>query len=805
MSKINFQTYPIKDLSWGINLNDARTEVDEKQCLKAEGFNFKAWKLIWGETKTNQSTYSGNLQGIYYDYTDIYTVSDGSVYKNWTILYSSWNYTLTFGSIDWIPFSINIGWVTKTYFYNTWVEATNRTNLRNQLIIDYPTYTFSVWTWNAITISKGTSFTISNWNLVKKIDVDIDSWSIEKSFDITIDWVTKTIAPWTYAWPSNIYTYLIAQYSTWYYWRNNWDWTFLFAKTDSTDSTYSITNKNTYSYQVRYAFWQFPSSTTYLAYNTPPTVRLTIDWNNYDYTKTFFDNWYYWYNIYDAIYPSISGTFNKTWTKRTWLGEWSDIFLHKTDYSAITLSSTSYFSDYYHNNTYNQVVTDWQYTPWQEVIKTTHTSTASIQTEVASVFTSINNWTWLNSTTLYRLYKSNYWLLFIWFLWDLWARFVDFSTSTWTAIAWYHTIGTVYNSKIFLGWKILTSWLTDNIEFSKTWNITQPQDIITFTWYDSWSQAVSAGNPWYLTWFLTWENWLYIFKNNSVYQNTKGDEFKWETKNTVTWIVEYALKYNFKQVTNTWAYSQECIAQYWQEIFYFDWINKSIRRLRYEEQQQTLRDTAISHEIDTLLKAIPEPTWGYKHLHSLTFKYPNLEFNYCSTNNFHDNSFWSSVNLPDKQVVYNVETSGRLTRSLSTNKIFSPILANNWYYINLSKEVFYFWGKVEYWEFESKVYTLNWVDSLYKRFGWFDIVGSLIPDSWETKTLEIQILINWILEETRTITSTTNLLRFRERIDLYYDWQDIQFKLIHSGKGDLEITDCYISNKQLPYYQSEFY
>ncbi len=851
MSKINFQTYPIKDLSWGINLNDARTEIDEKQCLKAEGFNFKAWKLIVGETKTNQSTYAGNLQGIYYDYTDIYTVSDWNVYKNWVITYSSGSYTVTFSTIDWIPFSISMDWTTKTYFYNTWIEATDLTNLRNQLIIDYPALTFSAWTDHTITITKGSSFTITNPNYVKKIT--IGSWSIEKSFDITINWTTKTVAPWTYTTYWDIYTYLVAQYWS-YYWRNNWDWTFLFAKNDSTDSTYSVTNKTTYTYRANWSAspWYnavpntsstFPWGDYYWSWDVClDYLQSTIGWVNYKYTlpspkgcwlttaesnfnysyvnfsaDTYQHNKAYAFTDYyvDWLYTQLSSVFtvsNNIKDSNTWI--YVNIFrfdFRNSWYTQITQSSTM-SNNYYHYSSGFSCRQDLSsVNTWFWITEYTFTSTVSIDIDSTSRYSKINTWTWLSSSTLYRIYKSNYWLLFIGYLWTLWARFVDFSTWVWTwltwiTVTWGHTIWTIYNWKIILWGKIL-SWdiKNDTIEFSKNYKIGSETDIVNFSWYSAWSQVLSAWNPWYLTWFISWEDWLYAFKNNSVYKNILWDERDWEIKNEDTWVVEYSFKYNFKQVTNSGAYSQECITTYWQEIFYYDWINKSIRRLRYEEQQQTLRDTAISHEIDTLLKAIPTTITWYTQLHSLTFKYPNLEFNYCSTNDLSDNTYWPNVILPNSQVVYNVETSSWFTRALITNKLIAPLIPSNWYYIDLGKEVFDFRNKVDNWIFESKVYPLNWVDSLYKRFGWFDIVWSLIPNSWETKTLEIQILVNWVLEETRTITSTTDLLKFRERIDLYYDWQDIQFVLTHSWKGDLEITDCYITYKLLPYYQSEFY
>lgn len=902
MSKINFKTYPIKDLTGWINLNDPRTEIDEKQCLKAEGWNFKAWKLTSWEKKKTNSTYSGLINWIYYDYTDIYVISGWSVYKNWTVLYSSWNYTLTFSNINWIPFSIRLDWTSKVYKITTVDEDTAKADLRTALIADFPALTFSAWTWSAITVTKGSSFEITNPYLVKKIT--IWSWSIEKSFDITIDWVTKTVAPWLYSTYWDIFTYLSTQYWA-YYWYNNWDWSFLFSKTDSTDCTYLVTNKTTYSYDYLFYEWDTPNSwqgwlwsevtidwTTYKTYWTEwrpfkwswliawllwsqttywnslattdplntlpawPLVTMLTSWSITSFTKSgnstvtraiiknswwtivatatfswntatfatpysvsawqqyYFQadsNWATYTRAYTTnpstvpwanfVYPwytanitAVTMNVNSPTTWYTKSSSWLHFYIKKTDYSQITWSINNRYSGWFpDDNNFLSITTN------------TFISTVSIANNTNSLYTTVNNWTLLSSDTLYRIYKSNYWLLFIWYLWTLWAKFVDYATWTWTNITWSHSLWTVYNWKIFLWGKILSTWLTDNIEFSKTYHTDQPSDILVFSWYDAWNQAVSAWNPWYLTWFIIWEDWLYVFKNNEVYKNTKGDEYDWKSKNTITWVEEYVLKYNFKPVTKTWAYSQECITQYWQEIFYYDWINKSIRRLRYEEQQQTLRDTAISHEVDTLLKDIPNPPTNHTQLHSLTFKYPNLEFNYCSTNNFIDNSFWPQTVLPDSQLIFNVETWSWATRPLLTDKGEAPLQPSNWYYININKEVFDFTSTAEYWEFESKVYTLNWVDSYWKRFGWFDIVWDIEPNSWETKTLTIDIYINWVLEETRTLSSTTDLLRFRERIDLYNDWQDIQFKLTHSWKWKIAITDCYLYYKELPFQQSEYY
>jgi len=58
-----------------------------------------------------------------------------------------------------------------------------------------------------------------------------------------------------------------------------------------------------------------------------------------------------------------------------------------------------------------------------------------------------------------------------------------------------------------------------------------------------------------------------------------------------------------------------------QELFYYDDITKNVRRLSYEENLITLRDTSISREIETIFEQLADDQSNA----TASFKYPNYK------------------------------------------------------------------------------------------------------------------------------------------------------------------------------------
>lgn len=390
----------------------------------------------------------------------------------------------------------------------------------------------------------------------------------------------------------------------------------------------------------------------------------------------------------------------------------------------------------------------------------------------------------LNVTSLLAwdglLWRSN---VVIWNLWNLvvdkddWWAFYSYDNiniKIGEDSIWRPTVWTIYNGKIILWWY---DW-NDNIIFSKTSSPTRPLNILDFINYSAGWQSVSGWDKWLITGMVVGENWLYVFKDNSI----------WYTNSEVDDPNSNSFNFKFNKITSNGALSQNVITEVDQEIFYLDWRSREVRRLWYEQNLTTLRDVAISGEISDLFDELPEE----QPLATSHFKYPYYQLSLTDwQSDLVEYNNWNSYHTNNVHFVYNVENKSWTKRTW----IDWLIVSDKWYFADIDWKVYkdFEWYTSEDWEYISKLYVF-WDDVMYKRYWRFDIVGKIIPETGEEKTLTIEIYVDWELIDSRDITKSTTS-QIREKIDLYDIGQDFQFKLKHSWVWRVEVHDVQIYYK----------
>lgn len=393
----------------------------------------------------------------------------------------------------------------------------------------------------------------------------------------------------------------------------------------------------------------------------------------------------------------------------------------------------------------------------------------------------INTWTLLDK----KVHISIWWDL-VFFTYEDWTeepQYLDWDTLTNVTNAWTPRYNIIYNGKWILGW-----YDNDNILFSKTATPNNRLDIVDFTTYSAGGQSVGWDSKWLVTWMKVGENWLYVFKKDAVYY-TNSEKDTWSTLNFI-----------FNKITSNWAINQNAIAEVWQEIFYYDWINKAVRRLGYEQNLTTLRDVSVSDDIRPLFDTIDSNQTDA----TMSYKYPNLKLFLKSRD------VWEAVN--DLAFVYNVDNKSWTTE---TNKdcsvsdkgfLWSPYLAiiyeddlSNWL---VSSEIegefiskaYSFWDPVDfkkYWELE-----IAWrIDSTVTLTIWIYVDGELVDE----RIIQKDEGRRWTLG-TRVLWANTlgwdsvplQLIPYTERIDLFDSWQLFQFSFSYKGIWKLEISNVNI-------------
>jgi len=484
-------------------------------------------------------------------------------------------------------------------------------------------------------------------------------------------------------------------------------------------------------------------------------------------------------NVTTVIPPELSSVeyWKSSWYDTVWnssnYSAWyyiwynTNLYLKKSDYSSMSVSTINHYSDATENSLYSNVTT-------QAYTSTINTSWYTFPMTIT------NNSLWLQEGYLYSLYKSPYWLLLVsqkWtstiFIW-LTGTVTNLSTTIWVGNP---TVWVIYKWKIILWWY---DW-QDGIVFSKTADLITPENIIVFSWYNSNNQSVSSGNTWVITWMIISENWLYVFKDWEIWLSNK--EYDAEKKNIITGTVEWTFNFLFDKVTSNGCMSNLSIATWWQNTFYFDYKNRAMRVLQQEQNYTWLRDNNISKDIEPILRNIPDDTTSiiYSKLINVNYSYPYLELSFPDENAtdiyklYPTASYWYA--LPNKTYVYNVISWGWYEKDEYDNIIIST----SWYYWDTEWNIYKSnaLNILKQWEYLSWELKLT-SDIEYKKLWSFYV-------SWDIegeKTLSIELLKDWenvvIWNE---ITPTQRIISWPwiiwEKIDLYEQGiQKLQYKLM---------------------------
>jgi len=250
------------------------------------------------------------------------------------------------------------------------------------------------------------------------------------------------------------------------------------------------------------------------------------------------------------------------------------------------------------------------------------------------------------------------------------------------------------------------------------------------------------------------------------YSNSVQDDWTW-------------FAFVFNRITNNWAKDKYCITRVGQDVFYYDWINKKVRRLSYEQNLTTLRDTWVSKEIDKLIQWQPIINWVQQKLY---YSYPNLRLATRSST--------ETSNYNDIIYTYNVDNKSWTTETWKAVKqaywkYFTKFNVNSLLYEDDS-------SFANSWTFLSKEYDL-WDNVDIKRFTEIEVY-------WvkETQvTLYLDVYQDWILLTTFTIENNYPNNVFRNRFDMWNEGRYFQFWFRYEWIGKLEINEVNIIYKPI--------
>lgn len=844
-----YRDFRIEDLTWGINTRDYPSEIEDKQALNVSNWNFQWNKLVswpWIGRKYN-TLLESTVRGFTVDWEDIWHIQEWNLYKNWSIEHYNNDYTLTIADPENEMFSMWIDW--NNFTFKIWNFWWNPTSAYSELETKLRDFIDTIDTdYNLVNNLDGTfrlykddwwEISITNPSLVKQLE--LDSWDSISKTTVTVDWLSVVLS-W-YASPSDALDFLVWElpidtYRTIVTWA-----TLKICRIDATPMTLTSVEADTYTYSMSWyssepfktpsqiywwedIFWLYGSwaATVYYSevnidgvnyrYDTPVAINnATVG-----YTITYSDaSTYAWSNkrvafakVLDLIYQSLWVSYNKSGFSISSYDELNDsayFEFSRTDYAQVTITrNTRYVRD--DSPDVFEDFAPWlisHATGWSFItedlfssVETNHRPTVTITTYNEISKTSSNTWIEIEEDDMNTLTISSLWILISSFR-GLNSVFIDNDWVATSINAGWGTISTIYNWKTIIWWY---EW-KDTIRFSKTEDpVSVDNELLDFSAYSAWSQSVSWGNKWKVTWFIVWENWLYAFKENEVwYSNTEKD----------TWT---SFNFIFNKITSNWAYTQNAICEVEQEIFYFDYKNRAVRRLSYEKNLTTLRDVSVSSEVEDIFKAIPDDDeWNderFSTLINLSYRYPYLEVNYPDENAPYiyisgvDENF--KFRVPNKTMVYNTYNKSWAKRTDKEYENKYSIMSHKWYYGSDNWDIYnsIFWDTLEDWILSSKEYVF--IDDVdYKRIGELEVVWT-IRWIWWTKNLEIQVLWDWELLEIweednpyKRIISAEDweTVRIREKIDLFDEWQYFTFNLLHNWDWEVEIADVNIRVKPL--------
>lgn len=825
MSKENFKDFIIEDLTWWINITDYPTEIKDNQSVECSNWNFDWSKLISDKWIEEVEDLWELVQWMTLNNKELWTLADDILYKDWVEITSkSWarlwvkwltyyyrndikdpNWTTITKTNEtqayfpeWIDYTITVNWVD---YLVTWASKDDLyQNLKTQLELDWFTCIISGW---YIYITSDSAITVVIPNYTQKVIF------LQDIITNSSPWIEEKRVKWFFFIINNIRHFWYTTLRLWELWnnvtkfdefiRNNFynklvsllPW-YTFKKTtlNKDDEWHLIVAWDiawAYSAIILPINMDFQSSMNWLpsqeqvlliqlssyddAYVANPNITLTKWWVTVNLnlqsqwldTMTKFIDWlklnWYWktFQADGAYYISPSDTY-----------PYYCIVIQWDNYEPVTVG-------WYYNINY------WYFLNAPYSILNYKAFTISDNSFDYKALNNSVSWLWIVDITIGNMGnlivdKKWWWAFYYW---------EDLISELDEASVWEPTCGTIYNWKIIL-WGYPNN---DNIVFSQTSSPREPFNLLNFTDYSAWGQSISGWDRWEVRGFSVWENGLYVFKDNSVwYSNTEKDSSS-----------AWAFNFIFNKITSNWALSQRVITNVQQDIFYLDWENKAIRRLSYEQNMNTLRDNSISDDIRWLISSLPEE----QPLATASFHYPNYILSLTDwTSSEVTYPDWNIYHLNNKHFIYNVDK-----KSWATKTWINDLIVSDKWYLALNDWKVYkvdVWNTLEDWTFISKKYVIT-NDSRYKRLWHVDIVWRITPDNLETKTITVKVIVDWVVVETRNISSTTNVYDFTERIDMYNDWQYVQFEITHSWEWKAELIDIYISYKPINWYNKNYF
>ncbi len=777
------QTTRIEDLTGWINVRDYPSEIENKQFQDLVNFNFEWNKLVSSKGKEVKQVTSSPLQAIKIDSNDLWYIEDSKLYKSWTeVPELQWS-TITFSTlstywqqyepnlytyivIDWVEYEVN--WATPEERKNSLVNQldTNVYDVREKSVqeifigrfdfiapvISLPSYSsYILWvdapwaTWLDRTWTEIFSDNKLNWTCIV-INWTPVAWLIQPNTSWTLRSNANTLFS-TMSFPSE-------NNAVQYYFDNDVDLN-IWDSSTSQSIGWLLNKVDTLNYISNYS----EEYRGIYCLNTTTSFSVTFDWYTISWTipawniasirtqiDTQLPSWYY------TEYTAVS-----SWFLYPDSAPWA-FFIYSSNWVA-TISS---FQLNWLNSASYIVYNKWY-------ITTPKTLTQGEQIVISWQATWIS-FDWIVDVTIgnqMQLLVSR----------DDWgaAVFVDnIYNPIWEEAVWLPTVWTIYNWKIVL-WGYPDN---DNIVFSKTSTPDNPLLITSFDWYDAWGQSVSGWDKGRVVGMTTSENWLYVFKDNSIwYTNSEKDN---PDSNSFNFI--------FRKITSSWAYSQSTITDVEQDVFYLDWNERAVRRLSYEQNLTTLRDTAISDEIRGLLEDLPQD----QSLATANYTYPNYRL-YLSDHT------WPTITYPNGKT-YNTNnvclTYNVYNKSWTKETLWNVIVADKGYIGTNDNNIS---------ELEKGNINLNGLaltkrytegdDFIRKKYNRVKVLGKLKPEYWESLSFTTEILNNnWEVVKRVTQTATTEE-RIDERIHTYFLSESVEFRFSFSGKGRVEIYDLFYSYK----------
>ena len=795
MSKENFKDFVIEDLTWWINVTDYPTEIKDNQSIECSNWNFDWSKLVsdkWIEEKLDVNNL---IQSMTIDWEDIWHITEWTLYKNLTNQDDTWWIFIKLKElsdtwdINWLIRYITIDWVE---YWVPWLWTSALNNLISQFDINvYKVSPFSWWLlltrkdWEPIIYSFPYSNKILMWTFPVGTFAPTENLPYAWWF---FNWEAyATLWGWNLeSWASSSRANNMAHavnmlsrenLSLWWIW-NVYEW---IVRMDRTSWTLCFDTSFNSLWFIQYHLTVMPTTVKYcgiLINKWKPTDTfeqfpwIGMRYLQYASSLSDFTIEQDWVNYTRANLYSYIDNYSPAWFKiidsRNLLWAWS---------STTTILLMIYADWRFPSTTY---IISWAVTPRNTFSKVEMPNYSIDWYEITETWWW--DWVeWLADITVWNLstlvVNKNIGWAYVSYEW--------LKIPIWEESIWKPTCWTIYNWKIIL-WGYPNN---DNIIFSQTSTPREPLNILNFTDYSAWGQSISGWDKWEVRGFSVWENWLYVFKNNSVwYSNSEKDSADAWTFNFI-----------FNKITSNWALSQRVITNVQQDIFYLDWENKSVRRLSYEKDMNTLRDNSISDDIRWLISSLPED----QPLATASFHYPNYILSLTDwTSDEVTYLDWNTYKLNNKHFIYNVDKKSWATKTWIDDLIVwdkGYIALNDWKIYKLDV-----WNTLEDWIFLSKKYVIT-NDSRYKRLWHVDIVWRITPDNLETKTITVEVIIDWVVVETRNISSTTNIYDFTERIDMYNDWQYIQFRITHTWEWKAELIDIYINYKPINWYNKNYF